>query len=120
MTHNLEKDHGQIENRAYYLATDLSWLPVRKEWPGLKSIGMVKTKRVCQDQETTEARYYLTSLTNVERFAYAVRRHWSIENQLHWCLDAIFDEDDFRARKDLSPLNLNVLRKTALALCPQC
>ncbi len=62
-------------------------------------------------------RYYLTSLADVERFAYASRKHWSIENQLHWCLDVIFDEDGSRARKDLSPLNLNVLRKTALALC---
>ncbi len=117
MTHTLEKDHGRIENRAYYLATDLSWLPTRKEWPGLKSIGMVKTRRACQGRETTESRYYLTSLTDVERFAYASRKHWSIENQLYWCLDVIFDEDASRARKDLSPLNLNVLCKTALALC---
>lgn len=117
MTHNLEKDHGRIEKRSYYLATDLSWLPERKEWLGLKSIGVVKTKRVCQEQETTEVRYYLTSLTNVERVVYAARKHWSIENQLHWCLDVIFDEDGSRARKDLPPLNLNVLRKTALALC---
>ena len=35
-------------------------------------------------------------------------------------LDVIFKEDSSRARKDLSPLNLNVLRKVALALCKQC
>ena len=63
-----------------------------------------------------ECRYYITSLTEVEQFAYAVRKHWSIENQLHWRLDVIFKEDAGRARKDLSPLNLNVLRKVALAL----
>ena len=40
-----------------------------------------------------------------------------IENQLHWCLDVIFNEDAFRACKDMYPLNLNVLRKTALARC---
>ena len=55
--------------------------------------------------------------TVIEQFAYAVRKHWSIENQLHWRLDVIFREDAARARKDLSPLNLNVLRKVALALC---
>ena len=49
--------------------------------------------------------------------SYAVRKHWSIENQLHWCLDVIFDENSSKARKDMYPLNLNVLRKTALALC---
>ena len=59
----------------------------------------------------------MTSLTDIDSFAYAVRKHWSIENQLHWCLDVIFDEDSSKARKDMPPLNLNVLRKTALSLC---
>ena len=56
-------------------------------------------------------------MTDLDHFAYAVRKHWAVENQLHWCLDVIFDEDSSRARKNMSPLNLNVLRKTALALC---
>ena len=42
----------------------------------------------------------------MERFAYAVRKHWAIENQTHWCLDVIFDEDASRARKDMSPLTV--------------
>ena len=45
------------------------------------------------------------------------RKQWAIENQLHWSMDIIFDEDSSRARKDFSPLNLNVLRKTARTLC---
>lgn len=55
-----------------------------------------------------------------KEFAHAVRSHWSIENQLHWCLDVIFNEDASRVRKDLAPLNLNVLRKVALSLCKNC
>ena len=112
-----EKDHGRIERRTYQLATELSWLSDRAQWRGLNAIGMVKSKRIYQGEESVESRYYITSLTDVEQFAYAVRKHWSIENQLHWCLDVIFREDTSRARKGLSPLNLNVLRKTALALC---
>ena len=61
-------------------------------------------------------RFFITSLTTVEEFARAVREHWCIENQLHWCLDVIFREDAARARKDNSPLNMNVMRKTALPL----
>ena len=56
-------------------------------------------------------------MTDLDRFAYAVHKHWAVENQLHWCLDVIFDEDSSKAKKDMAPLNLNVLRKTALALC---
>jgi predicted transposase YbfD/YdcC len=52
----------------------------------------------------------------VGKFANVVRKHWSIENQLHWQLDVTFGESGSRARKDNSPLNLNILRKIALAL----
>lgn len=112
-----EKDHGRIEKREYYLLTDLSWLPERDAWAGLHALGMVRTTVERNRNIHTDTRYFITSLTKLERFAYAVRKHWSIENQLHWCLDVIFDEDSSKAKKDMSPLNLNVLRKTALALC---
>ena len=58
-------------------------------------------------------------LEGTSEFADSVRKHWSIENQLHWCLDIIYREDASRARKNNSPLNFNVLRKTALALVTQ-
>lgn len=78
------------------------------------------TATVTRDGNTSaDTRCFLSSVTDVERFAYAVRKHWAIEHQLHWRLDVIFDQDFSRARKDISPLNLNVLRKTALALCRQ-
>ena len=111
------KDHGRIEKRDYRLLTDLSWLPQRAEWDGLQAAGMVTATISRGGKTTTDTRYFLSSITDVEHFAYAVRKHWSIENQLHWCLDVIFHEDGSRACKDMSPLNLNVLRKTALALC---
>lgn len=61
----------------------------------------------------------VTSHTDIDSFAHAVRSHWSIESQLHWQLDVTFHEDGSRARKDNSPLNLNVLRKEALRLLNQ-
>ena len=67
-------------------------------------------------EKSVENRYYITSLTDISEFSHAVRAHWSIENQLHWNLDVVFREDAARARKDNAPINLNVLRKTALAL----
>lgn len=115
-----EKDHGRIEKREYRLLTDLSWLPEQKDWSGLKSVGEVRTTVTRNRETSTDTRYFITSLTELPRFAHAVRCHWSIENQLHWCLDVIFDKDSSRARKDMSPLNLNVLRKVALSLCKNC
>ena len=42
------------------------------------------------------------------------RAHWSVENDLHWQLDVVFNEDAARSRKNYAPLNLAVLRRTAL------
>ena len=53
------------------------------------------------ENESVFTRYFITSLTDVREFAYAVRKHWLVENQLHWCLDVIFREDATRARKRL-------------------
>ncbi|MDE6516394.1 MAG: ISAs1 family transposase [Acetatifactor sp.] len=112
-----EKDHGRIEKREYRLLTDLSWLEEQEDWTGLKALGMVKSTVIKNEKTSTDIRYFISSVTDLDRFAYAVRKHWAIENQLHWSLDVIFEEDSCKAKKDMSPLNLNVLRKTALALC---
>ena len=112
-----EKGHGRIEKREYRLLKDLSWLPEQGEWAGLIAVGMVCSTVTRNGETSSETRFFISSITEIDRFAYAVRKHWSIENQLHWSLDVVFGEDSSRAKKDLSPLNLNVLRKTALALC---
>lgn len=116
-----EKDHGRIEQRTYYLETEIDWLSQRPDWASLNGIGMVKTNVITMKtgEVSEECRYYLTSHTDINSFAHAVRSHWSIESQLHWQLDVTFHEDGSRARKDNSPLNLNILRKEALRLLNQ-
>lgn len=111
-----EKGHGRIEKREYLLETDIDWLPQKSSWKGLSAIGAVKSTVFEKEQARTETRYFITSLTNVEKFAESVRKHWSIENQLHWHLDVTFGEDNAKMRKDNSPLNWNIMRKTALPI----
>ncbi len=55
-----------------------------------------------------------TVVRNTSLAAKHDRSHWSIENQLHWVLDVIFDEDGNRARKDNAPENLAILRGLAV------
>jgi len=118
-TKTSEKGHGRIETRVYYLVTDISWLAQRNDWWGLKSVGMVKSNVIENGETRTYIRYFISSLMTIDEFAFSVRKHWSIENQLHWCLDVIFRKDASRARKDNSPLNMSILRKTALSLLNQ-
>lgn len=113
----LDKGHGRIEPRKYWITDEVDWLNERHQWPGLRSIGMVESTRQIKNKITTETRYYISSLpANVTRFSNAVRGHWGIENSLHWCLDIAFREDDSRVRKDHSPENLAVLRHIAINL----
>lgn len=115
----LDKGHGRVEKRTCYLFTTLSGLETTPDWTGLAGIGMVRSHVTTGDAETTETRYAITSLKDVEIFANAMRTHWSIENGLHYCLDVSFNEDHSRIRKDHAPENLAVVRHFALSALKQ-
>jgi len=113
----LEKGHGRIETRRYWQSEHLGWFADRERWEGLRSVGVVESKREVGGKESTERRYYLSSLSlDVERFARAVRGHWGVENSLHWTLDVQFAEDQSRARSGYAAENLATLRRLALNL----
>ncbi|MDE6502078.1 MAG: ISAs1 family transposase [Ruminococcus sp.] len=95
----------------------ISWFEQKQEWSGLSALGMVRSTVTEGDETRVFTRYFITSLIDLNEFSYAARKYWSIENQIHWCLDVIFREDASGARKDNSPLN--VMRKTALSLVTQ-
>lgn len=114
----IDKGHGRLEKRRYYLLGNVEHLVDAQQWTGLKRVGMIESVRHIEGKPTTtERRYYLTSLDGgVERFAQASRDHWGIENRLHWSLDVVFREDDSRIRNDHAPENMTLIRKIALNL----
>ena len=75
---------------------------------------MVCTKVEKKGVVTEDVRHFITSLDDVSVFAKAVRKHWGIENSLHWCLDTTFREDYSRMRKDHSAENMAAVRHMAL------
>ncbi|WP_305926276.1 ISAs1 family transposase [Bacillus mycoides] len=112
----IEKSHSQIEKRHYYQTDDISWLETKERWKNLKSIGMVEKIIETDDTISVERRYYISSLqTDGSLFANAVRGHWDIEI-MHWYLDVIFKEDSHKVLNKNAAINLNVLRKIALAI----
>ena len=112
-TRTVEKGHGRIDVREYYLISDISWLESRKGWEGLRAVGKVVCRSRQKDKETEETRYFLSSITNITDFSNAVREHWGIES-MHWILDVVFNEDKSRIRKENEPENAALLRKMAL------
>jgi len=117
------KDHGRIEVRECWSTSHPEYLNLirdRANWLGLKSIAMVIGTRIIDGKETKKVRFFISSLpSNAERLLHIVRKHWSIENDLHWVLDVAFNEDHSRVRKEQAPENLAVLRHIALNLLKQ-
>jgi len=108
----IEKGHGRIEKRKYYLFSNIDWFADRKDWTGLAGIAMVHSTRLIGNKEpSSETRFYITSLTKIESVAEAIRGHWGIENSLHWVLDTAFHEDNAATKKCSSAANLAHLRR---------
>ncbi|HJQ10622.1 MAG TPA: ISAs1 family transposase [Gemmatimonadaceae bacterium] len=114
----IEKDHGRIETRRYWVADNVFGLVDPNLWRDCRTAGMVESVRDTGKKEPqVERRYFISSAPlTVMRLAAAVRDHWLIENRLHWSLDVIFGEDDARTRKDHAPQNVALLSKIALNL----
>ena len=63
-----------------------------------------------------ETRYYISSLAlDAELIASSVRKHWSVENNLHWQLDVSFNED-YGRKKNNAAVNFSLVSKTALSM----
>ena len=121
----VDKRDGRVETRRYTLVHDADYLHYfnpEERWWHLAGVGRVE-REWCDEIGTSkrECRYFITSLSqgDVKLFAKAVRHHWHIENQLHWCLDIAFREDDCRIREGQAAENLAVLRHIALNLLRQ-
>lgn len=112
----VEKGHGRIETRTYRFATNIRGLDPEKRWKGLKAVGCVTTTTEKNGTITTENQYFITSNADFSHFVTVTRKHWRIENNLHWNLDVVYGEDKSRIKKENAPSNINVLRKVSLCL----
>jgi predicted transposase YbfD/YdcC len=113
--------HSRFERRTYYVWNDASCIS-KEEWPEVSGVGMVVRERLVihRDEEgeimdeapTVETETYIISRSmKVEEFACFSRKHWGIENSLHWVLDDALREDRCTARKGHATENIGLMRK---------
>jgi predicted transposase YbfD/YdcC len=115
--------HGRLEIRECWTVSDpdsLEFVRRRGNWPNLRTLVMVRAERQLETKRSLESRFFITSVeNNAKLLLRVVRRHWGIENGLHWTLDIGFREDESRVRKDNAPENFAVLRHIAINLLKQ-
>jgi len=112
-----EKAHGRIEKRKCQIISDLRFFPDVEGWKNLQSIICIESQRTVNRKTSIERRYYLSSLKpNAKSLAQAIRKHWTVENELHWSLDVAFNEDRCRIKHKQAAANFAAIRRFALAL----
>nr|AFT63975.1 transposase IS4 family protein [gamma proteobacterium D250] len=113
-------NRDRYEVRRCWTTQSLTQLANAEKWPSLKTIALVETERRHHGESVIERRYYISSDTlSALACSDSVRKHWSIENSLHWVLDIAFREDDCRVRSGNGAENLSRLRQFALNLLKQ-
>jgi len=110
----VEKARSGIETREYWQTDDIAWLTQKKDWLGLKSIAMTRNTIIKNGIETTETRYFISSLPlEVKEIARAIRSHWMVESY-HWHLDVTFREDANHTLDKWAAYNLNIIKKLGI------
>jgi predicted transposase YbfD/YdcC len=105
----IDKGHGRLETRRYWVSDVLQSLPDIQQWEGLTSIGMVEREYFKGDTHSTERRYFINSLpAEAKPFATAVRGHWGAENPLHWRLDVILGDDASRIKGNAATIMTSI------------
>jgi predicted transposase YbfD/YdcC len=111
--------HGRLVRRRVFASTKAASLEALSGWPGLHTVLAVETLRSTKGtpKVETEIRYFLSSCRDDPVvLGRAIRKHWGIENAVHWVLDVTFREDDSRVRDQHAARNLAALRKIAINL----
>lgn len=113
-----EAGHGRREERYVTVVYGPAGLPA--EWPDVAAVVQVDRIREAAGGRSVTTHYYVTSLRGTaEQLGRLVRRHWSVENELHWVLDVAFREDASKTSAGHAGANLGLVRRVAASLIGQ-
>lgn len=108
----VDKDHGRIEEREYYLTYNTSKITDKEKWKTVNAVAYMRVTRTEQDETTIIDNYYIIdNKIEIDKLIDAIRDHWNIECGLHWRLDVILDEDHSTNKVGNSIENLSIIRK---------
>lgn len=110
---DVETPRGRIICRIVNVFTNTS--SIDKDWPGLQSLISFERIGIRQGKPYLQTNYYISSLiASAAKFAQGIRKHWGIENRLHWVLDVIFGEDAAPFKDYNAATNWSLVRTFAI------
>jgi predicted transposase YbfD/YdcC len=113
----IQEEHGRKKPAISIIINKLEELHKKEDLKNMKTIIKIDVTRVIKEKKTHHTRYYLSGCKQTpETFNTDNKTHRSIENSCHLVLDALFNEDKSRKRKDEADENIAVIRKIALNL----
>lgn len=114
----VDKGHGRIEIRECSVISHPDWLEYirnRQQWKALACVVRISAQRLGNGKPKGESRYYICSRSaSASELLAATRAHWGVENNVHWILDVVFNEDGSRVRTGNAQQNLATIRRIAI------
>lgn len=111
-----EVGHGRAETRTLKVMAVSAGIAFPNAALALR---MTRRRRLGTGRWTVETIYAITDLSwhqiNPAQIAEAMRRHWDIENRLHWIRDVTFAEDHSQVRTGHGPAVMATLRNFAIS-----
>ncbi len=116
-----ERGHGRAGRRTLKVTAVAAGLAFPH---AAQAIQIVRRRRPLTGKHSkkwsTETVYAVTSLTAIQaqpaELAQIVRRHWGIEDRLHWVRDVTYDEDRSQVRTGNGPRVMASLHNLAIAI----
>ena len=116
---DVELGHGRIHERHCRVFRDLSRISGIGKFRDVRAVVEVETRttRKSTGEQCAQTRYYITSHTGDARQQdYISRRHWAIENNLHWELDTLQQQDAMKRKDTQTARNNDIIQKIVHAI----
>jgi predicted transposase YbfD/YdcC len=108
------EDHGRRARRTIKVVLAPSWIGLE----GAAQVAQLRRTVTKKGKKTVEVVYLITSDRGAspETLAAWARRHWHIENKLHWVRDVTYQEDKSLVRTGNAPRVMASLRSLAISI----
>ena len=115
------KQTEKTRNRLIHTTVEIFEPPanLNSGWIGVKSVIKIfrSGMRSNHDYESDSATYYISSLSPTSSLiAQGIRRHWSIENRLHWVKDVVTQEDTSPKLQGKASTNISLIKSWVINL----